>query len=287
VATYGELRARLAQMAPGIPLDLLDGWIQDRYQSILDRLNWQRLEVRQTLQTVAEFNTGTVDATNAATALTGTGTGWTAGLSNRLIRIAERPEYYNFTYVGATSATLERGYEGETAAGLSYRINQSVYGFSADTRYVEAVVSFETGLPLLKSSPAELNRLDGARQVYGTPSRWAPFMDTFTDPPAPQIELWPVSVTAEGFLVELVTEVAALGATGVSLLPWVRPAALVEGVMADIRRHEKDHNSAREHEAAHNARVIEMAAVEAHRQGPVAFRQPDCYTAHRRKRWTR
>ena len=42
MSTFGELRFRLSKLVPGVDLDLLDGWIMDRYQEILDVLPWSR-----------------------------------------------------------------------------------------------------------------------------------------------------------------------------------------------------------------------------------------------------
>jgi len=288
MATYGEIRGRLAQLFPGIELDLWDGWIADRYQQILDALNWQRLDVVQTLQTEAEYNTGTLDATLGSTVLAGTGTAWVAGMSVRILRIASRPEFYGFTYVGATSGTLDRAFEGETDTGLSYRLNRNVFALSSDTRYVQSVESFETGLPLIRCSVADLNRMDAARTAYGDPTHWAPYMDASTTPPSPQIELWPIPTGLKSLRVQTVTEaVPFAGATAAGVLPWVRPQALIEGCSANARRHEKDVASAREHESQFGALVMQMAAIDAQRVGPVAIRQPERYTRHRARRWNR
>jgi hypothetical protein len=50
--TYGELRFDLSKLAPGLDPDLLDAFINDRYQRILEHHKWKDMEVDGTLTTV-------------------------------------------------------------------------------------------------------------------------------------------------------------------------------------------------------------------------------------------
>jgi len=51
--TYGQIKLRLTQAFPGVSLDLIEGWINDRYQEILGELPWTRLTVQTVITTFA------------------------------------------------------------------------------------------------------------------------------------------------------------------------------------------------------------------------------------------
>lgn len=127
--TYGQLRLRVAQRAPGISLELIDGFFQDRYTQILDKLPWKRLEAESVLQCPPSYNIGTITATQGSSLIVGSGTAWTTALDGLTIRINNNQEFYTFTYVSGTEATLDRPYEALTnsitgsaigAAGMGY-----------------------------------------------------------------------------------------------------------------------------------------------------------------------
>ena len=137
MATYGEIRFRLSKLAraQGVDLDLLDGWIQDRYLEILDALPWQRLEKQATLQTTAEYDTGTCDVTNGSTSITGTGTTWTTGMTGRLMRINNEETFYLFT--GFTTPGTVYHHDMET--GLSTVFREPQLRFAPDEYVTEQV----------------------------------------------------------------------------------------------------------------------------------------------------
>lgn len=112
--TYGQIRLRLSQMAPGVPLELIDGWLGDRYTQILDLLPWKRLEGETVIQSPASYQAGTVTVTQGSAAIAGSGTNWTSALTGLMIRINSGPEFYTFTYVSSAGGTLDRPYEAST-----------------------------------------------------------------------------------------------------------------------------------------------------------------------------
>lgn len=287
MASYGEIRFRLNKLAQaaGADLDLLDGWIEDRYREILDELQWQRLEAQGALQSVAEYNTGTLTATAGSNAVTGAGTVWTAAMSYRIIRINNREEIYEFTRVTGTSGTLDRGYEGETGAGLSYRINKNVYQMPVDLRVLQEVSSAVTGGPLKKKSLGELNELFPRRSTYGNPLYYALYMDYPSDPPVPQIELYPVPTEATMFPYRYVYDAAAPSETSVTLMPWMRPGALIAGVQADMAALKGDFTAAGGYEARFQGLVAQMRRIEAARIGPQRIKTARSNIRHRVRRW--
>lgn len=50
--TYGQIRFLLSKELPGVDVERLDGYINDRYQAILNKIDWQRARVKATLTTV-------------------------------------------------------------------------------------------------------------------------------------------------------------------------------------------------------------------------------------------
>jgi hypothetical protein len=110
--TYGDIKFRLTKAFPGVDLDLIEGWINDRYAEILGELPWQRQNVKSVLVTLASYTTGAVALTQGSTAVTGVGTSWTSAMNGRALRTPPRREFYQFTYVSSTSGVLDRPYEG-------------------------------------------------------------------------------------------------------------------------------------------------------------------------------
>lgn len=287
MATLGEIRFRLSKLAPGVDLDLLDGWIQDRYTAALDYLPWQRLDADGVIQTVAEYTAGTISVTNGSTSITGSGTVWTTAMNGRLIRIAEQSEFYEFTRTGDTTGTLDRPYEGETASGLSYRIAQNLYVLPADLRLLHSVRSLSRNLPLSRKSPAELRAMAPSQAVHSPPLYYALAMDSLTDPPQPRLELYPIPTVVEAFAYRYTYDPVNPPTSGGSMLPFIRPAILMAGVQADIAMMAKDFGAADRYEAKFRALLAEAAGVDSDNTGPTRLRMPERYTRHRVKRWAR
>ena len=287
MSTYGEIRFRLSKLIPGVDLDLLDGWIQDRYQQILDRLDWKRLEVVTTLSTEPEYTDGTVDVTGGNDSISGSGTNWLQSMDGWMMRINAEVSMYSFTYVSQTSGTLDRPYEGQTASGLSYRLTKNVYALPADMRALHRVASITNDRPLERVTPADLDRIDPARTQYGSPRRYAVYMDTATDPPAMQIEFHPAPVEREGFRVEGIAEEPMPTGASITVLPWVRPGALIAGVQADAALHAGDGGRAALYEAKFESLVRDMANIESRRRGPQQLRVSRLYTDHNLRRLLR
>jgi hypothetical protein len=243
--TYGQIRLQLQKLLPGVDLELIDGWIQGRYTRILDLVSWKRQEAESVLAAPQTVNAGTLTATLGSNAITGLGTAWTVALNGLMIRINNTSEYYQFTYVGATSATLDRPFEGPTAAALAYRIDQHIYVLPSNCRIVRQVTPLHVrAKPLEQVSPADLNRISASRNVYGTPKYWAQTWDSFSDPPQLQLELFPVPDCPDGSGNVLSWSVGYIfdqgdldpDATSITLMPFVKPWAIIEGVKADAMR---------------------------------------------------
>lgn len=146
--SYGQIRLRLSQLAPGIQIELIDGWMQDRYTQILDELPWKRLESESIFQSPPSYSVGTLTANQGSAAVTGLGTNWDPSMMGRYIRISGQSQFYIFNWVDATHGTLDRPYEDETAGIVTAGIGAPGIG------YLVGDVFAVTGAGLA-SSPAQ------------------------------------------------------------------------------------------------------------------------------------
>ncbi len=233
--TYGELRLSITKVCPGIDSEIRDGWIQDAYTEVLDLLPWKRTEGESVIQVPTSYITGTLTATQGSASIVGAGTVWTTAMNGFMMRIAASTEYYQLTALTATTATLDRPYEGVTGADLAYRIDQNVFLMPPAARIIRGVRPLHNReKPLEIITPGELNRISGSRNSYGTPMYAAPTWDSVSDPPILQAELWPVPDCPDtggkilSFVVDYIYDQSPIDVDGtsVSLLPFVRPAAL-------------------------------------------------------------
>jgi hypothetical protein len=278
--TYGDLKLRLTQAFPGVSLDLIEGWIGDRYAEILGELPWSRLNVDAVLETTAPYTTGPVAVFRGSTAIAGTGTTWVTGMSGLQFRVAGRDEFYTFTWLTATTGTLDRPYEGPSAAGSSYSIFQNVYALPANCRTLQDT-AFDK---LQRFSIAQLNQSDPCRVQSGTPTAWASRMDDNSTPPNMEVELYPVPDQAIGIPYTYVSEAADLSSTSTILQVWMQPAALVEGVTGRIKAHLKDYTGATFHATLAKAALQNMRTSEAQGMAPAVMQLDSYYTRHRLRR---
>lgn len=285
--TYGAIRLFLTQQYPGVNPELISGWINQRYTSILDQLSWSRLNVSAILQTTAPYTTGTVAVVSGSNALTLTGGTWTAGMTGLEFRVSGRDEIYTFTRLSDTTGTLDRPYEGDDDASASYTIFKRIYALPANCRLLEdsAFDTFTLG-SLERRSLAQLNASAPGRPLSGTPQIWVSAMDDASSPPNMQVELYPVPDAAIGIPYTYIADQAELTSTSAVILPWIRPAALLAGVSADCLNHLEKFSGADRAEAKFVREVSSLRANEARREGPSQMALSSHYTSHRSRRWS-
>jgi len=287
MATYGEIRRELVQLCAGSRLDQIDGWIRDRYIEILDALDWTRLQKTVALSLPAEINAGTVDLVNGSANVTGSATGWTVAISGRRFRVTGQSEYYTVTYVSATSATLDRPYLGETDTELAYRINSPSVALPADCRSIEEAQLLDPARAIEIRSLARMAEVDPAYAQYGPPTWVAWQFDSATNPPMPQLRLWPVPVEAATLVINYTADGDLGNGSSQSLLPWIRPGALKAGVQADHARWIRDFVAAEVYERRFGDLRRDMTRAEAGRTPPEQIAMNPYYTRHRRARYDR
>lgn len=246
-STWGQLRLLLKQANAAVSLDLIDGYLNKRYEQVLAANDWQDAKTHTTLQTTAAYQSGTDTATftvGSAT-VTGSGTSWQASQSGLKIYRPGDTVTYKVTYNSATSFSLDRPYEGldgdapgTVYAAAAYVLMQNVYQLPANCGGIISILDPITQLPLGELSKIEFDQSVGPRTLVANPEVWAPYDVTpeGAPPVLKQVELYPPPLYARGL--PLYYRFGALGFDGVSTnlspLPWVTDAVLLEGASADL-----------------------------------------------------
>jgi hypothetical protein len=290
MSTFGEIRhlvtVAFKDFAGRDPNpDLVDAYITQRYEQILDRLSWSRQSIISTLTVTAPYTTGTVAVSQGGTAVTLTGGTWTSTMNGRAIRISHRNEYYEFTFVSASGGTLDRPYEGASETAAGYSIYQNVYALPADCRMIDGLHSYGMG-PLDRKSLSELRALTWSGNVTGTPRYWSSYMDDTSDPPRMQVMIYPYPDRVAALEIAYTAEVATFSGTSSSLRPWIRTGPLMAGALSDLclPKFIAEH---REYEALYERKLGEMIQEDARRSGPGRVQIADRYSDHRIGRWER
>ena len=281
--TYGQIKFQMKKMFPGVDLDLIELWINQRYDEILGELPWTRLNVESVLVTAAPFSDGTVAVAQGSNSLTLTGSAWSSRMSGRAFRIAGQSEYYQFTYADDTTATLDRPYEGPNSAAAGYSIFQAVYVLPADCRMLDD----NAFSPLKRMDRSQLNQSDPWRVQSGKPGIFCSYMDDASTPPRLQVELYPVPDSAVGLPFTYQSDGGDLSAAATILQVWIQSTALVSGVEAKIRRHLKDLAGSQLAAAEAKAALANMRTSNAQGMAPAQMKMDGYLTSHRRGRWTR
>lgn len=287
--TYGQIRLRLSQLFPGTSLEIIDGFIQDRYIDILDKLPWKRLEGETVVQVPPSVNTGTVSVAHGTQTVTGVGTTWTqATIEGLTMRINNAEEFYIPTFVDATHLLLDRNFEQPDVANVAYRIDQNIFLAPSNARIIRAIRTFHPPRSIngdRMMTPGELNRMAPGRTTYGIPRYASRTWDSSTTPPILQIELYPIpsSPSSTGqllsFAIDYIYDAADIDPTQTSftMLPWVRPSAIIAGVQADLASGAE----AQRLEGKCTALVRQMSMINALQRGPQAIRLAPEYRGSR------
>lgn len=287
MTTLGEVQIRLSKLPCGAGVDktVLLGIINDVYQRYLNAYQWSRLVKTATLQTTAVYQTGTIAVSTGGTTLTGTSTVWISGMTGRRIRIAGHNESYVFTYVSATSATIDRPYEGSDETAATYTMFQSVYPLAVDVDLLDSVEVPGNNRDLDAKSAEYLDKLQTDRWAMGRPSLYTPAPDmTISNVIYPAIELYPVPEAAEGLTYRYRSEITNLSSTAHTFLPWVQIECIIAGCKADLYEARGEIPSQQIAEAKFMKLLDEAISSDADRQFPDGVFMDERYTWHRTAR---
>lgn len=285
--TYGGLKLRLTQMFPGISLDLIEGWCNDRYQEIMAELPWTRENVQAVLQTRAPYSTGTVEATQGSSAIALTGGVWQTSMTGLAFRVTGQNDFYEFLYTGPTTGSLDRPFAGPTVTKGAYSIYQTIYQLPSDCRLLEDDAFTSSLGQMTRFTHEQLSASDPTRAMTGTPNAWASYMDDQSVPPNMQVEIWPIPDAATALQYTYQSTGGDLVSESMILQVWLQPSALMEGICARAKAHMKDYAGASFHTALAKSALQTMRGAEAQGMAPAQMQLDRYYSGYRSRRWSR
>ena len=220
MATWGYMREQVLKAHPEADLDSITDWLGQAYEYILSQRDWIGLKGRDTLQTGSVYSTGTIAVEEGSDAVVGTATAWDVAQTGLLIQISGRNELYTLTITDATTATLDRDFEGEDNDEATYKLFQRDYELSSLTKSVTRINNPQLGLDLEEKDRDEL--LSRVVQ-FGQPTFYALAPEEGEESPRKIVTIWPVPETAMGLHYDIYQ--SALGFSGLntfdSPLPFV------------------------------------------------------------------
>jgi len=300
--TWGQLRFIIQTGAPGVSLDIIDSSLNERYEAALEATDWMGLKAHATIQTLAAHESAppeTVALTVGSVAVTGVGTAWTNAITGRQFYRPGDTVVYTATYVGPTTLTLDRPYEGNGSdvAGVVYPASPyvmytSVYTLPGDCRSVVTVLNPITGLPMTPFSKDGLDASVGQRTLVGYPQSYAVTDDTpETNPPVlHEIEFYPPPRDARGFETEYLKAAFGFdgGNTSGSPLPFLSATLLLAGVRADVATYQGAMPQAVKYEAAFERELARLLLLEHSQRRPkTALKMASRFSRHRLARAAR
>lgn len=101
--------------------------------------HWSFWETEGNITLTAAYSTGTVSINQGDTAITGSGTTWTAAMTGSKIRIGTN-EDYTFTRTAAGTGTISPAYAGASVTAAAYTIYDDTYSLASDCDTVIDVV---------------------------------------------------------------------------------------------------------------------------------------------------
>lgn len=305
MSTWGQIRLLLSKSSPGVDQELIDGYLNSRYEQILEAADWEGIKEEATVETTAAYQstTDTANFTAGSTAFTLSGAVFQPAWVG--MKLFVPGQTVNYTIVDTLQ--LDRPYElpssSATATGQKYTIFQDVYDLPDDCRTVvkDSVMNPQTGFPMTQLSRRQLDRSAGIPVTIGYPEIFAVHGDSpETDTPIlHQIQFYPPPQSAWGIAIEIVRSGAGFDGTntGDGPLPWISDTALKEGVEADIcaylAKQEPEKAAAylmvaKAHEAKYQEEKLTLLRVEFQQRRPQAsLMMATRFTRHRLERAAR
>lgn len=291
--TFGQLRFRLSKLAPGIDPDKLDGFINDAYESILNRRQWKGLEADGRFQTLAPYETGTLSLTAGALDFTGNGTTFTEDMNQMGVYVQGRNESYRFNFTDPTHGALDRPYEGGTSATAGYKLYQDIYELPDDYKSPMGARNERVSGLIEHVDRRALDFSAPARLIFGEPRYYTqvtpgpnPELNADEENDRKRAQLYPIPGYAAGYPYSYIRSVPRLteGDTSVPILPWVSEVALINFTRAMIEADKENYGGAEVYTALANAEINKMLLEDAKNRGPQKLRMAAQFTRHRLER---
>jgi hypothetical protein len=128
-------------------------WLNYTQQDLCSRWPWTFLLGREAIATIPDYTTGTVSITAGTSAVTGSGTTWTATQADGtyFMQVSSSNNWYRVTATGgATAFTLEVPYQQTTnAVALTYVLRKFFYSLSSSADEVLDVRNWNTPIKML------------------------------------------------------------------------------------------------------------------------------------------
>lgn len=201
--SYAQLSAKLLEeIRTFSPAKARQG-INDAYIKLCEMHPWQHLLKRFTLQTEAEYSTGTIAITTNTSSVALTGGAWVVSWgtapSTRRMEIQGRDEPYDVTVFGSTTAaTLTDAYVGDTLLTGTYNLYRDTYPLPNDCGYVKLMALYDPtnragddGRLWFFPQPRFVRELMDDPLATGVPNCFTFMQQTTEAPPRPTLRLYP------------------------------------------------------------------------------------------------
>ena len=127
-------------------------WIDNRYKELVSQVRFRHLRKIGELEVFATYGTGSASATRGSTAVTGTGTAWSTGMSysqgaDWYMKLASA--WYEVASVGSdTSLTLETNFSEDSVTNVDYKLVKRFHALDTSARWLGDFVLTRLRLPL-------------------------------------------------------------------------------------------------------------------------------------------
>jgi hypothetical protein len=197
--TLGQQADRLMEELRTIDRDEALRRINVAYLRNSEAHAWRHLLKRFTLQTEAQYNTGTVAVVETGTSVTLTDGAWTVSWgtapSMRRIVIAGRAEPYDVTVFGSTTtATIADPWIGDDETEARYRLFRDTYPLPTDCDFTRVLALYDPDQRcrlMFYNQPRFINTRASDPTLVSTPECFTIVAQTSETPPRPQVQLYP------------------------------------------------------------------------------------------------
>lgn len=205
--TFGEQSKKLVGMIHNLTTDEARRRINKSFRDNCNAHGWRHLLKRFTIQTEAQYNTGTLTATNASTSVAGASTvwvtSWVTAPSQRRIVISGRNEPYDVSAIGsATALTLADSFIGDTDSDLTYTMFRDTYPLPTDCGVERLVVIYDMDLRFRLinfNQPKFLAVRSVNPTLVSIPECFSIIGQTAETTPRPQIQMYPAASTVRAY----------------------------------------------------------------------------------------